>query len=179
MTYGEASKLIMVITAAYPEHYKGMDAERVSALISLWSALLEDYPYAVVSAALRAFMASDTKGFPPVPGQIIDRIVKMTRPVQMAPMEAWALVRRAARNSIYNSEEEFAKLPEDVQKVVGSPVNLASMATMSPEAMSVQESHFIRQYEAEQKRRVEDAKMPQAVRDLLTSGKVLRIGDAS
>lgn len=176
MTIGEASQIVAVITTAYPQHYKGMPEEKVTNLVKLWHMMLEDYAYEIASAALKAFITGDTKGFPPVPGQIIDYIARMTQPERMQPMEAWALVKKAASRSIYYADAEFKKLPEDIQKVVGSPVNLSAMAIMSSDDMSVQESHFLRNYEEEQRRREIDAKMPKSVRELLASTKEKMIG---
>lgn len=46
---------------------------------------------------------------------------ELNTPKQLNELEAWSLVEKAIRNSIYNSQEEFSKLPPLVQKAVGSP----------------------------------------------------------
>ena len=83
-------------------------------------------------------------------------------------MEAWSLVRRAISNSTYNAEQEFERLPEAVQRAVGSPANLREMAALDIERVeTVEQSHFIRAYVAAIKRAAEDAKIPAKVREML------------
>ena len=83
-------------------------------------------------------------------------------------MEAWSLVRRAISNSTYNAEQEFERLPEAVQRAVGSPANLREMAALDIERVeTVEQSHFIRAYDAAIKRAAEDAKIPAKVREML------------
>mgnify|MGYP002626607181 CR=1 FL=1 len=71
MTKQEIAKLIAVTKALYPNHFKGYSAEDTEYLIAGWGSVLSDYTYEQAGAGLKKFFASDTKGFPPSPGQII------------------------------------------------------------------------------------------------------------
>ena len=42
---------------------------------------------------------------------------------------AWAAIRKAAGNSIYHAEEEFAALPSECQRAVGSADRLRAIGT--------------------------------------------------
>lgn len=68
----EASKILAVLSATYPRNICDDDA---AALIRLWTKVFEDVPYSDVGAAVMEFIKNDTKGFMPVPGQILE-IVK-------------------------------------------------------------------------------------------------------
>lgn len=81
-------------------------------------------------AAAKAFVATDKKGFPPVPGQIKEQISVLRNQNGMSEQDAWEMVNNALRNSSYGSAEEFAKLPKDIQRAVGSANMLRSWATI-------------------------------------------------
>ena len=86
----------------------------------------------------------------------------------MSELQAWALVQRALRNSGYNSEEEFAKLPEACQRAVGTAANLKEWALMdSDQVATIEQSHFIRNYRASVQRMKEEARLPENVRMLI------------
>ena len=109
----------------------------------------------IVAAAVKALIASDEKGFPPVIGQVKARIRQITQPQEMTEGEAWALVAKAIRNSAYDSRKEFDALPEQIQRIVGAPSQLRDWGTMDSDTVhSVVASNFQRAYrvKAEQKR---------------------------
>ena len=128
---------------------------------------MRDYSYEQVNAGLNLYMKSDTRGFPPVPGQIIDKIHIVTAPQELNEMEAWSFVSKAIRNSGYNSVEEFAKLPPLVQKAVGLPSQLRTWALDENYNEEVVSSNFIKCYRNELARQRELQKMPQNVRNLI------------
>lgn len=170
MTAKEVAQLVYVIKATYPKTYERFSNEDFANMIRSWQMVLEDYSYAQVSAGLKTYLASDTKGFPPTPGQVIDCIHRLhqAHKPEMTGMEAWSLVRKAIRNSTYNAEMEFERLPEVVQRAVGSPANLREMAALDIDRVeTVEQSHFIRTYDAAVRRAAEDAKIPAKVREMI------------
>lgn len=170
MTVQEVSKLIYVIKATYPQTFAKHTTRDLDNMIAAWAAVLEDYTYEQSSAGLKIYLASDTKGFPPSPGQVIDCIQKTMRTpeLELNALEAWVLVRRAIRNSIYNAEEEYNRLPEAVQKAVGSPANLREMSQLDISRVeTVEQSHFIRAYDATVQRMKDEAKIPQKILQLM------------
>lgn len=176
MKRDEIIALIAVIQATYPTHFTRFDAKMADNLIRSWELVLEGYTYEQASAGLRAYLMTDTKGFPPVPGQVIDCIHKLKTP-DMTGNEAWTMVRKALRNGLYGAEEEFAKLPDNVKKAVGSAENLRQLALMkSDELETVEKSHFIRIFDNVNRREKEVAKLPESVRALLTGNRNLLEG---
>jgi hypothetical protein len=162
----EVKKLLYVVRANYKRHFDNYSQEDFENLAIAWGMCLEGYTYEQASQGLKAFMVSDTKGFPPVVGQIIDQISKLDKSNEiMGAMEAWGLVYKAVCNSTYNADTEFAKLPPLCQKVVGNPSNLKEMASMEMDTVkSVEQSHFIRQYNTAAEREKEIQKLPPSMR---------------
>lgn len=92
MTKQEITKLIFVIKATYPKYFATFSKSDYENMIMAWQMALEDYPYSQASAGLKTYLVSDTKGFPPAPGQIIDNIHKVMPPAagtELNGMEAW------------------------------------------------------------------------------------------
>lgn len=171
MTKTEVRKLLYVIIATYNKHYERMNQQDLDNLVLAWESTLSDYTYAEGSVGLKMYLMNDTKGFPPVPGQVIDCIHKANKSTMqtMTALEAWEFVRKATCNSIYNSQEEFDKLPEMVQKAVGNPDNLKAWGQLDKERFeTVEQSHFIRAYNALAKRADEESKIPPSLQRLIS-----------
>ena len=119
---------------------------------------------------MKAFISGDGKGFPPAIGQIKERIRQITQPEEMTEQEAWALVSKALRNSAYGSEEEFAKLPAELQCVVHDPGQLRQWA-MSPaeDVETVIASNFMRSFRAKQKVNKDYMALPTEVKRMMIS----------
>lgn len=169
MTQAEIARLIYVIKTTYHRSFERMSDEDFDNLILAWGAVLSDYSYEQCDKGLRIYLASDTKGFPPVPGQIIDCINRtIPRPESaMTAEEAWAEVRKAAGNSNYNAEDEFQKLPPMIQRAVGNTESLRVLGRIpSDELETVQKSHFVRTFNALNARAEADAKLPPSLRQL-------------
>lgn len=165
MTKLEIAELMTVMQANYPDSFRGQSDEVIGAKIALWHDFFRDYPKDVVYAAAKAFIANDTKGFMPNIGQINDCIQKMTNADTMTEGEAWIYVAKALQNSAYNSAEEFAKLPERIQRLVGSHNQLREWALMDSETVhSVVSSNFQRTFRARQASDREYEKLPQSVK---------------
>lgn len=164
MTRDEIKEMLMVIQAAYP-NYKPQDK---TVAVNTWYMMLKDYEKEVVEAALKIYIASDTSGFAPAIGQLIDKINTVTAPPELNSMTAWGLVSKALRNGCYGAEQEFEKLPMTVKRAVGSPDNLRHWAQSDSKSIeTVIQSNFIRTYEAEVRRKNEAAKTPPDVRALI------------
>lgn len=135
--------------------------------IMVWYALLKDLDYTAVSKAITEVLR--TSKFPPTVADITERVHRDAAEEDLSEMEAWDLVRRAMRNSIYHSEEEFDRLPDAVKKAIGSAANLQEMAMMDEDTVeSVEQSHFVRSFRVITERRhaEEKAQLPQFIRAL-------------
>lgn len=168
MTIKEARKFVAVLMVTYP-NYNPIDEELAA---ETWAGVTEEYTYEQVDIALRSYMKTNTSGFAPVPGQIIDKIHTMTQPQELNEMEAWSLVYKAICNSTYNSVSEFEKLPTLVQKAVGLSDSLREWAMTENLNLEVVMSSFQRAYKVELKRHEEHQKMPQSVRNLIEKANV-------
>lgn len=166
MTRDETIKLLMVIQSAYP-NFKPPDK---TVAVDTWYTMLKDMDYNVVQMGLRAYITSDTSGFAPSIGQLINTIYLTQNPQELNEMEAWALVSKALRNGYYGAVEEFNKLPPLVQKAVGSPDNLRNWAlTDSKSIENVVQSNFMRTYSTVVNRAKEYQKMPKDIKALIES----------
>lgn len=166
MTREETIQLLMTIQAAFP-NYKVTDK---TVTVNIWLSMLEDYDSNLVMASLKSYIATDKTGFAPSIGQIIDKahaLVKLNGNSELTETEAWALVSKALRNGVYNSESEFNKLPETVQKAVGSHEMLRVWATDENFNESVVSSNFMRSYKAVLNRKTEIEKLPASVVELI------------
>lgn len=164
MTRDETIKLLMIIQSAYP-NFKPPDK---TVAVDTWYTMLKDMDYNVVQIGLRAYIASDTNGFAPSIGQLINTIYTTQNPQELNEMEAWALVSKALRNGYYGAVEEFDNLPPLVQKAVGSPDNLRNWSQTDTNSIeNVVQSNFMRSYRLVVNRENEIKKMPADVRTLI------------
>lgn len=165
MTRSETLAVMSILKAAYPAYYRDMKRKDAEAVVNLWSEMLADYPSNLVVAAVKTHIASDRKGFPPHIGAIIAAIGDISRPAELSEGEAWALIAKALRNSSYNSEKEFAALPENLQRLVGHHSQLREWASMDTGTVqSVVQSNFMRSYRARAESERKMRAMPSDVR---------------
>lgn len=159
MTRDETKVIIRAIKESFPNY----NPNDLTGTVDIWSQMLIDYDYLLISKALHKYILSNTSGFAPSIGQLVGLI---ETPVSLEPLEAWGLVRKAIRNGYYFAEQEFNKLPIECQKAIGSPANLKEMALMPSDTVeSVEQSHFIRSYQSVIKRMDEEKRLPQNMRD--------------
>lgn len=165
MTRDETKRIIQVMVATYP-NYKPND---LSNTVDVWHMMLEEYQYNEIALALKAYIKSDNSGFAPSIGQLIDKLHSITAVEALNDMEAWSMVEKAIRKSTYYALEEYAKLPETVQKAVGSHEQLKTWAMSENLNMEVAKSNFMKCYKQEVEREKELAKMSPDVRRLIES----------
>ena len=146
MTRDETINILMMIQAAYPR----FSVPDKTVTVNTWHNLLKEYPFKQVEAATVAYIKSDKSGFAPGIGQVIEKLNLIFRKDDMSELAAWGLVTKAIRRSTYYAEEEFAKLPPTVQKVIGSPSQLKEWAQMQVDgpALTVLQSNFLKSYRA-------------------------------
>lgn len=168
MNIDETAAVLAVLQTAYPQFYRTITRQQVDATIGLWAELFAEESFEVVKAAVKAYIVTDTKGFPPHIGAIKEAIRKLTQPEEMTEMEAWGHVAKALRNSGYHSAAEFEKLPPVVQRIVGSPSQLREWAMMDTDTVqSVVQSNFMRSYKARAAGERELLALPPQVREMM------------
>lgn len=166
MTKNEVVKLLMTIQTFYPNY----QVENKEFTINAWYSIIGDCDYKPMEKALRAYITTDTSGFAPSIGQLINKLHEVQSPQELNEMEAWLLVSKALRNGTYGAVEEFNKLPSLVQKAVGSSDNLRNWAQTDSESIeNVVQSNFMRTYRTVVNRAKEYQKMPKDIQALIES----------
>lgn len=160
MTVQETGKVMDIIKGAYPN----WNATKNTALV--WAQMFVDDPVELVLAAVKSYIASDTKGFAPVVGQI-KQIMTDLQVSDMTEQEAWALVRKAISNGLYGAYEEFDALPPSLQRVVGSPEQLSEWAMLEDGLDTVVASNVMRSYRKVQERERFERALPSDVKLML------------
>ena len=164
MTETEVRQLLAMTQAVYP-NYNPPSRE---AAVNAWLMCLNEYDNNVVLAAFKAYITTDTSGFAPSIGQLLDKLHAIQNPQELNEMEAWSLVSKALRNGYYGAVEEFNNLPPLVQKAVGSPDNLRNWSQTDTNSIeNVVQSNFMRSYRLVVNRENEIKKMPADVRTLI------------
>lgn len=165
MTVAETGAIMDILVTAYPRFYAGQDAPDPKKTLELWAAMFEPYPVQIVAAAVKALIATDSKGFPPHIGAVMEKVRKLTEPEETTEMEAWALVRKAIHGAsmdlssrIYcsgqldprtSAQRNFDALPDALKAVVHSPEQLAEWERLGDaEIDTVLQSNFMRSYRA-------------------------------
>lgn len=145
MTRDETKVLLNAISKCYP-NYKVVDP---AGTVDMWHFMLQDYTMDELKEAFRRYELSNTTGFAPAPGQLVNMLHVSEDMNDELALQAWDLVYKAICNSLNNSKEEFEKLPELCQKAVGSPANLKEWAGMNIDTVnSVSQGQFIKAYSA-------------------------------
>lgn len=165
----ETAKVLALIQECYPHFMDGRTPETTAVI---WARMFPNEAYPLVESAVMAFVVTDVKGFPPSIGQVKEKLAQMRADETLDEAGAWALVSTALRNGIYGSTKEFAKLPVDVQRVVGSANQLRDWAMMDAEIInSVVCSNFMRNYRARAAYSRELQKLPDHVKQMyITAG---------
>lgn len=181
MTYDETLAIMAVLKAAYPAFYRDMKRKDGENAANLWAEMFKDEPAEIVAVAVKSFIATDVKGFPPNIGVIKEAIAKLRQGDEMTEVEAWNLVRQAINGASVDPSSvrysggvtdgktsalrNFEKLPEILQRLVGSPNQLAEWAQLDPATVaSVVASNFQRSYKARAKHEKEFLMLPTDVR---------------
>lgn len=162
MTREEVQDLLAMVQVTYPNY----NPPSKTAAVNAWHMALEEYSADEVAMAFKTYLKTNTSGFAPVPGQLVDKIHAFKQPQELNEMEAWALVSKAIRNSGYNSVAEYEKLPPVVQKAVGLPEQLRIWAMDEHYNEEVVMSQFMRTYRTEVARQSEFQKLPSEVQRL-------------
>ena len=167
MTRQETGIIMDILTTAYPAFYNGRNAPDMRMTVNLWAEMFAEDDVKIVAAAVKALIATDDKGFPPHIGAVKGRIRQISNPDEMTEQEAWTRIAKALRNSSYNAEEEFSKLPPILQDVVHAPQQLREWARMDEATVqSVVASNLQRSFRAKAQSRRDFEALPKDVQAL-------------
>ena len=170
MTREETKKIMAALRVSYPMYYQGLSREDLSNAVNLWTEMFADDPARDVAAAVKAYMASDTKGFPPSIGQIKAKMRTITRNKTdtLTETTAWAMIRKAIANSGYHAQEEYERLPESLKACV-TPDLLRSWALDETSSEQVIASNLMRSYRDNAKRKEEYDALPPDIKKMIAS----------
>ena len=183
MNLKETGTIMDILKAAYPYFYSNQSEGEVINAIKLWAVMFADDNLDIVIAAVKSFIATDIKGYPPAIGVIKNKIADIRTSGELnsnlTEYEAWNLVKKAIgrayngydiTNKCYPNQVEFDKLPPSVRKIVGSPHQLSEWGMMSSEVLdSVVASNFMRSYKVRASNDREYALLPGDVKNFIAS----------
>ena len=89
MTTKETSVIMEVIRLAY-QRTGAMSKDDAEKTLSLWATMFDEVPYDEVRMAVKTFILTDTKGFPPTIGQINHIIAQAKLSGMPSADESWA-----------------------------------------------------------------------------------------
>lgn len=166
MTKNETLQILNILKIAYPTFYKNISKQEALDIVDLWSNMFEGDDVLLVINAVKAFIATDDKGYPPVIGVIKKKMREISQPRTMSEMEAWQLVKKAASNSAYHAKEEFDKLPPTIQKIIGDYRTLKDWGCMDMDKFdTVLQSNFIKFFKINSEKEKEYMALPLSVRN--------------
>lgn len=119
MTFKETVTALGKIKALFPQSKLGEKEEDLNIIAGFWHDALKDIPNEVVEKALKAYCLSNTSGFAPQIGNLMD-IIRQKSSGRLDSVQITRLLKRALSNSAYNSKAEFGRLPDDLKRVVGN-----------------------------------------------------------
>jgi len=172
MTRDETKQLIRVIASIYPN----WKPQNISDTVDAWAWALEEFNFKDIQMALKVFQRTSGSAFAPSTAELIAMINKPKELSQLSESEAWAKVRVAIRNGIYGAEDEYRKLPPEIQKAVGGAPMIRQWAMVdSDELDTVISSNFMRSYKTILKREAEKEALPAELKALLVKNDSLMI----
>ena len=168
MTEEDVKEMLSVLKAAYPHSFQNLTRRDANAMIKLWARQFKADDVQLVSAVIDSLIATRETGYTPTVGEIKNQLYRIQTADGLNDGQAWNLVEKACRRGLYHAQEEFDKLPPDVQTAVGGPEQLKAWAQMDAETVnSVVASNFRRTYRTVQERAKEKALMPPEVREVI------------
>lgn len=168
MTTEDIRNMLAVLKQAYPSSFKDLNEEDVRNTVKLWKMFFEHEDTNVVNAAVIALIGSRKEGFTPTIGEICEKIRELKAPDERTDQDAWALVSKACRNGYYGYQEEFDKLPPDVQRAVGRAEQLREWSLVDEETLgTVVASNFRRTFRTIAQREQDLLRIPQSMREKL------------
>jgi len=146
MTEKQFMTIVTVLKSAYPDQRLISTNEA----FNTWYEMLKDIPYEELSQAVQLYI--QTEKFTPTIAGIREKVMSL-RPMERSNLEAWGMVRDAVTRSGYGYQEEYMKLPPDIQKAVGVAENLRDWSQVDMNTLdTVIQSQFLKSYHIVQNR---------------------------
>lgn len=165
MNKAETGAILSLLRLEYPLAYKDYTPDDVKAKVNSWTLQFADETYEDVYAAVQMLISTRTVGYPPLVGEIREKLATIRNTAPLSEQDAWGMVSKACQNGYYGYKKEYDKLPEAVQRAVGRPEQLREWAVVDCETFqTVIASNFIKSYRAVKVREEEQQKLPSALK---------------
>ena len=160
MTKQECGELVTTAAAYHPNTFR--DESQIDQTVTAWYYALRDVDFKAAMNALVLLEATGKLSYFPTVGMIRNAAVPLTVGEHyLSEAEAVTLWRKAMANGNYHAQEEFDKLPPEMQRAIGSPDNLKWDNNVQGEFnMNVEESHFRRVYNVTVERMKSEVRTP-------------------
>lgn len=166
--------------ASYPRFYQTTQSnEDANTIINLWHEIFKDDNATLVKKAVLALI--NKLEFPPTIADIRKEMECLFETATNEPtaIEEYNAIRKAIKNSIYYSVENFEKLPEIAKQFVGSPMQLREWAMSDDFNEEVLRGQFLKQYDSLKERKKHkqllnsNPKLNNLIQNIATSKKAL------
>ena len=119
MTFDEAKEILNIFGFTYPHYYKDLTKEQKLGLVGLWAEIFKDVPASTVVKAVKDHIKVSKDKFPPMPGEIAERLVAAGRkPFEEQAREAWEVIKdyMGGMNWDTSDVDRYYRLPDEIQK---------------------------------------------------------------
>lgn len=167
MTREEVIRMLKYFNLAYKGFYEGSNVTEVA---NVWFDAFKDEDIRVMGIAAKNYVKSND--FAPT-------IAGLTRQINLIKdkdtnADLWEHIAKAARNSTYNSVEEFEKLPEACKSFVGSAGSLKELGLVDTGTMNtIVKGQFLKRVEAIKEHQTVQKGLPMEVRKAIEESKTL------
>lgn len=138
---------LKILKVAYPGFYAKMSKTDAEDTVSVWCDMFREEDVNVVKIALYKVIEEHT-GFPPTIADIKTQIREMRRAAtgEKTDEELWSQLKAAVSNGYYGAKEEFAKLPPELQRYLGTPNTLRELSQVDTDTFNtVTHGQFLKQ----------------------------------
>ena len=171
MTRADVIASLKILKVAYPAFYSRMSRSSAEDTISVWCEMFRDEDVNVMKLALYKVIEEHTN-FPPTIADIKAQIKEMRLAAtgSKTDEELWQALKVAVDDGYYGYKEQYAKLPEEVQRYLGEPVTLRELSQMDTNTFNtVTHGQFLKQIGIIRERVRFDMETPDEIKNLLAS----------
>lgn len=171
MTRTDVITVLKILKVAYPTFYSRMRREDADDTVAVWCEMFRDENVDVVKLALYQVIA-EHDNFPPSIGEIKTKIRELVAAATgtHTDEELWQTLKTAVGNGLYGAREEYAALPDEVRRYLGSPNTLRELAQTDTETLNtVVHGQFLRQIGAIRERVKFDRETPEEMKRLIAA----------
>lgn len=179
MTFDEAKQILNLFSIAYPHYYKDFSQDQKRGIVQLWTNAFKDINGVIVLKAVEDHVMHSKDKFPPMPGEILDRIIMANRPnYEEEAADAWGTVKAYMRSMDWDNTdyERYLMLPDEIKRVY-SYSDLNQMAQRNSQDNDMYEKpRFMKFYQSMAKDRDQKMLSTGRMNELIESRKTVEIG---